>query len=49
MIDEWENEGGSLYDEDLIFEEDEFCPRCGEPFENPGKPCVYCEYDPLYD
>lgn len=49
-IQDWENEGGSTWeDEDFIFEEEEFCPRCGEPFVNPGSPCVYCEFDPLMD
>jgi predicted amidophosphoribosyltransferase len=46
----WEDEGGLIPedDDDLLYEE-EFCPRCGEPFEVIGSPCVYCEFDPLYD
>ena len=47
--DRWEDEGGLWDIQDELFEEDEFCPRCGEAFERPGQPCVYCEFDPLYD
>lgn len=50
-INRWDDEGGltEWELEDDLFEEDEFCPRCGEAFEVPGRPCVFCEYDPLYD
>lgn len=32
------------YDEWL---EDEVCPRCDAELDDPGRPCPYCEWDPL--
>jgi hypothetical protein len=47
-VDRWEDEGG-LYEDDDLYSLDETCPRCGEFYEEPGRPCVYCGFDPLYD
>lgn len=31
-----------------IFEDEYICPRCEADLDEPGKPCYYCGYDPLY-